>query len=354
LREYDFFEMSYFIDVFLPLSLSNSYTYAVSQKEFNYLSKGFRVAVPFGKSKIYTGIVVNKHQNAPANYTTKEIDCILDTQPIITSEQLVFWKWIADYYMCSIGEIIRAALPSVLLLESETIIIKKEVPKENLDKLSDEKYLIYEALKGGGLSIKQIQQLTGKKAVMPLLQKMLSENSIHIKQKITDKYISKKVSLVEISKKYTAQKAIENLLQNLEKSPQQKALLLTYFSKVAKYNSPIETAILLKNTNISKGILKALVKKNIFIETFKQKDRISYATKPGVKKIVLTTKQKEVLQNIRQKMTANKVVLLHGITSSGKTEVYIQLIAEKLKQKKQVLFLVPEISLTPQILTFSF
>ena len=342
--------MGYFIDVFLPLPLSNSFTYAVSQKEFAFLSKGFRVAVPFGNSKIYTGIINKKHRIAPLSYVVKEIDCILDKGPVVTSEQLVFWKWMADYYMCSMGAIIKACLPSIFLLESETIIVQKEVLSENLDRLSDEKYLIYEALGRGSLSIKQIQQLVDKKMVMPLLQKMLSENSISIKQKITDKYFPKKVGFIALSREYSDSESIEGLLKNLERSPQQKKLFLSYFNEVAKRNPPIEVSFLLKKYGMDRSILKSLLKKNVFIESFKQKDRVDYSVPPGIQKTILTVSQKKALGDIVQKLSENRVVFLHGITSSGKTELYIQLIAREIKQKKQVLFLVPEISLTPQIM----
>ena len=177
-----------FADVILPLALPKAYTYQLSSEEAEQLAPGFRVAVPFGKQKMYTAIVKRLHQVAPQTYEPKPIGTILDEVPSVTQTQLDFWSWMASYYMCYEGEVMRACLPAALMLESETLIVIQEVEEAVLDQLSDLQYLVYEALQKQTLSLDDIAQITDRKRVMPLIVDMMQKGAVMIHQKIEEKF----------------------------------------------------------------------------------------------------------------------------------------------------------------------
>ena len=205
--------MLYFIDVILPLSLPKSFTYRVTETEFYYIKNGMRVAVPFGKNKIYTGLVLNKHQNAPVLYEAKEIDQILDEEPIVTSIQISHWKWIADYYMCTLGEVYKGALPSAFLLESETIIVKEIDLGIDIKALSDEEYLIYESLqRQSELKIADIITITGKKNVIPILKRLLEKNILRLQEKVEEVYKPKLVRYIRLQEQYVSDHGLHIVL----------------------------------------------------------------------------------------------------------------------------------------------
>ncbi len=344
--------MPYFINTILPLPLPKAFTYLVSEKEYKFLSVGSRVVVPFGKSKIYTAIVVKKHNTPPQKYEAKEIHAFLEETPIVTESQLKLWEWVAEYYKCTVGEVLKTALPAAFLLESETTILKKEIPNESLEEMTDDEYLIYEALSQGELSIKNIVQIINKQKVLPILYKMLAKDWIELKQKIVDKYIPKKVRYITLAQHYQHKDALAPLLTSLEKKPKQKEVLLKYFSEASpdKKHPLVEAPKFLKKNNYSHAILKTMVDAKIFTEEILQKDRIIYEETSAKSNYALTPVQTKMVKDIQQKFTKKNTVLLHGITASGKTEIYITLIKEILSQQKQVLFLVPEIALSFQIL----
>ena len=174
----------FFAEVILPLSLSKTFTYRISEAEFHFLKKGIRVTVPFGKSKIYTALVINLHQNEPITYQAKEIHQILDEAPIVNEMQIQHWQWIAAYYMCAIGDVYRGAMPSALLLESETIITRKEEIYIEENQLSDDEYLIYQALlHQSSLKVQDIMAILNKKNVFPILQKLIDKNILVVQEK---------------------------------------------------------------------------------------------------------------------------------------------------------------------------
>ena len=172
----------YFVEVILPLSLSKTFTYSVSESEYNYIQKGMRVTVPFGKSRIYTSLVIDLHENAPMLYDAKEIHQILDEKPIVNETQIEHWQWIASYYMCAIGDVYRGAMPSALLLESETIISGKQDFFVDETTLSDEEFLIYQALQQqSSLKVNDIMNILDKKNIFPVIQKLIDKNIIRIR-----------------------------------------------------------------------------------------------------------------------------------------------------------------------------
>ena len=221
---------TFFVDVILPLALPKAYTYQVDQKEVEQLAPGFRIAVPFGKQKMYTAIVARIHQVAPQTYEPKPIGMILDESPSITQTQLKFWSWMASYYMCSMGDVMRACLPAALLLESETLIVVREVEEVALEKLSDLQFIVYEALQKQALVLDDIAKITDKKHVMPLIVDMMQKGMVMIHQKIEEKFKPKKARFVRLQGGYEAEEKLQLLFDKLKRAPKQLEVMLRIFS----------------------------------------------------------------------------------------------------------------------------
>ena len=308
-----------------------------------------RVAVPFGKSKIYTALVAEIHQIAPVAYKAKEIYQILDDKPLVRKKQLQHWQWIADYYMCSLGEVMRSALPSAFLLESETQVIKNLNFKDETTLTNDE-FLIIEALEHqSSLPIQKISQILDKKRVLPLLNSLLEKKAIYLNEEIIEQYKPKLIKYVKLNKEFSSEEKLAGLLENLSRAKQQRNVLLTYFSFQATTKKPIKLKDLKNKSATSDGVLKALVDKNILETYTMQADRVNFENQTeNIKE--LTNIQEDTYLDIKKILTDKDVTLLHGITSSGKTEIYVKLIDEVLQKNEQVLYLVPEIALTTQLI----
>ena len=344
--------MNFYIDVILPLPLDNLFTYEVDQDEAGFLEPGARVAVPFGKTKIYTGIVSKIHNEKPLVYEAKPIEQILDKAPIVTTSQLEFWFWIAKYYMCTVGEVMKAALPGAFLLESETLIeLEKSFDLEEAN-LNDQEYLIVEALqRQSSLKINEVMQLLDKKSVLPVINSMVAKKILIINQEIFQQYKPKLLRYVKLHDRYKVEAEMHQLLDDLSNAPKQREAILTWFQHYANSKKPVLLKTLSKESRVSAAIIKSLIDKDVFVEYHLKTDRIQFDIEEQEQSFKLNEYQDQAFTEIQNNLEEDEVCLLHGVTSSGKTEIYIKCIEKVIAQGKQVLYLLPEIALTSQLVS---
>ena len=334
----------YFVEVILPLPLPKLYTYRINKDEAHFLQMGMRVAVSFGKSKVYTALVHKVHTNEPT-YETKDIEYILDETPIVTPEQITHWQWIADYYMCTLGEVIKSALPSAFLLESETII---EIAEKDLNSnlFSDDEFQVYEALHyKTALKGSEVSKIIPKKKTLKVIKSLVEKGAARISERIFEKYVPKLVKFIRLAKDYQSQEGLQKALELL-KGEKQKKLIMAYFNHINREVLPLKVENLLEEAKVSNAVLKSVVEKGILEIYYLQKDRVSFAGSEILAKKTLNNIQNEALYQVQQQFQTKNTVLLQGVTASGKTEIYIELIDQYLKEGKQVLYLLPEIALT--------
>lgn len=341
--------MQFFIEVVLPLAVNKTFTYQVSEAEFHYVSVGMRVAVPFGKSKVYTSLVIAKHNNPPQLYTAKEIHQIIDEKPIVNEIQLAHWNWIANYYMCSLGEVFKSALPSGYMLESETMITAKKDIEVDENELKDDEYLIFEALKlQSSITVNDVVKILGKKTIFPVLNRLLEKGALQLQEEISEQYKPKQVRYVKLHDEFSNQDNLALLLENLSRAKKQRELVLSFFQLSAKEKKPISVKQLIEFSGSTSNTIKPLIEKEVFIEYYINQDRVVFE-KEDDSHFTLNVAQQKAFDAIKSTFQENDITLLHGVTASGKTEIYIKLIEEQINQNKQVLFLLPEIALTTQL-----
>jgi primosomal protein N' (replication factor Y) len=339
----------FFIDVILPLSLERNFTYAITKAEADFIKVGARVAVPFGKSKVYTGLVYSIHDKAPTAYDAKSIHSILDESAVVNPFQFKLWEWMSSYYLCSMGEIMRAALPNAFLLESETIISLNPTSGFDVTMFKDNEYLVYEALQQqSSLKVEEINAIIDRKNSFPVLKRLLDQNVIALEQELLEKYKPKLIRCVRLHPDYHHENGLQDLIETLKNASKQREIVLSYFN-LANSTKQIKVADLKLKSMATSTQIKTLIDKQIFEEFYYQTDRIQFQDSEDDASKELNIHQITALDEIDQAFETYTTVLLHGVTSSGKTELYVKKIEAILEQGKQALYLVPEIALTSQL-----
>jgi primosomal protein N' (replication factor Y) len=343
--------VQYFIDVILPIPIVKLFTYSINIEEAKFLKPGMRVAVPFGKSKLYTAIVFSIHESAPDTYEAKDIHQILDEHAIVNSHQLKFWSWISDYYLCSLGDVMRASLPSSFLLESETLISKTNIEINDIIDFSDDEFILLEALENqSSLKISEVSNLLNKKNVFKPINSLLHRGCVKLQEEIYEQYTPKLVKYVRLTKAYNSDDSLQELLETLSRAKKQKDAVMSYFALQAVSKKPIKSKVLAEKASVTSSVLKSLVDKGILEYYYVQTDRVQFLNDISATK-TLNEHQNIALTEVEEVFAQNKICLLRGVTASGKTEIYVKLIEEAFQQNKQVLYLLPEIALTTQLIT---
>ncbi|MEI7629269.1 MAG: primosomal protein N' [Bacteroidota bacterium] len=343
-------EAMMFAEVIIPLALPKNYTWSVPFDLQKRIQPGIRVEVILGKHKKYAGIVKRIFSEPPVGFSPKPLLNILDEDPLVNPQQLALWDWIAKYYLCSEGEVMQAAVPANLKLSSESILIWNEELDESYSDLNDEEFIVAEALElKKELRLSEVQQLLDSSHVYPIIKKLIDRKICYVWEELIEKYQEKKQIYILLHSNYSSEEKLAALLNNWGKAPKQMELLLSYLY-LSKTEGEVIQSTLLKKSNATAAQLKGLVDKGILLVQKRSVSRIAAYTKEIDINIQLSPAQTLALKNIKEVFLLKQVCLLHGVTASGKTQLYIQLIEEYINQGKQVLYLLPEIALTSQII----
>ena len=347
--------MTRFADVILPLPLYRYFTYRIPADMQGRLRQGHRVVVSFGRSKFYTAIVVALHDTEPQGYEVKEIATLLDDEPIVLRPQLKFWEWIAEYYLCSVGDVYKAALPSGLKLESETSLsVNSDYEESAEEPLSEREAVLMQVLsEQGRLTVHELEKLTGLRNTLPVLRRLVEREAIFVSERIRANYKPKTEVCIRLSFEPGNQDALRNAFELVKRSKQQETLLLSYlelshFMQPGNYTE-VSRAALLERAGVSAAVLAGVVNKGVMLTYKREISRFAKVMRHCTDLPTLSSEQSRALNEICSAMRDKSVTLLHGVTSSGKTEIYTHLIDNALKQGRQVLYLVPEIALTTQL-----
>ena len=351
--------MAQFADVILPLPLEGIFTYRLPAAFAGLVQVGCRIIVPFGTTKFYSAIVVRLH-DTPPSYNTKEATELLDSSPVVTPAQLKLWAWIADYYLCTIGDVYKAALPSGMKLESESCVMYNEefIADDSLNPAEEK--IIRELEEETTQTLSALQKRTGIRNILPVIKRLLERDAIHIREEVKRTYKPRFATYIKITEPYFSEEKLNETLSGLKRSTKQAEVLTCYASL-----SGLSAALALQNRQLLReitrqelteyasctpGVLKALCQKGILELYQKPVGRISVQNMPA--ELImhpLSEDQLRAANQIKETWRHQDVCLLHGVTSSGKTEVYIHLIKEVIEEGKQVLFMLPEIVLTAQL-----
>lgn len=339
-----------YADIILPLALpKRSYTYAVPELLSPLVQPGVRVEVQFGRSKLYSGLIDRVHNEKP-DYATKNIIAVLDEVTVVTPQQLRLWDWLADYYCCTLGEVMQAALPGHLKLTSETKLVFNAAFGDDFSELSNDEYLVAEALHiQNEVSIDDVRKILNKKTVFPVVQQLLNRGVLFLREDLQEKFKPRKVTAVRLAEPYRSQpELLRPVFDDLQKKERQVEILMAYLA-LEKRQPVVLRSEVLQKADVSPSSFQTLVKKGI-LETYEREvsrmngyeDELSDAG-------TLSPGQQHAFTEVRAGLEEKNVALLHGVTGSGKTRIYVELIREVMQQGGQVLYLLPEIALTTQL-----
>ncbi|GIV27291.1 MAG: primosomal protein N' [Bacteroidia bacterium] len=343
--------MACYIDVILPLSVSNFYTYFVPDDYEQDIGIGKRVVVQFGSKKFYSAIISNIHHNPPGEYKAKPIEYVLDERPCVRSYQIDFWKWLSNYYLCRIGDVMNAALPAGLKLESvSNIQINKDLvlDKDTYDTLNEKEKKVLEILiHQTKVKIQDLEKIIPKSSVPKVIKSLSEKKVLFFSEELEEKYKPKLVSYLELNPDLNQEHQLQPIIQKLEKRAFKQLEGLLAFLQIKKLQGKVKKSILVERCGAS--AVKALLDKNILIEFLVEESRLNIEENIKTDK-TLTNVQKQVLESIFEHWKQKQTCVLYGEVGSGKTEIYIELIKDKISQGKQTLYLVPEIALTTQLI----
>lgn len=349
---------TFFADVILPLPLEARFTYRVPQALNGRIAFGIRVIVPFGNNKLYAAIVERVHENVPKQFSVKYVLDVIDDQPVISEEQYCLWQWIAEYYMCTIGEVMAASLPSALRLASETKVKIHPEFDGDVSVLTPYELNVVELLiHRETMTVAEVGKTLQVAKVMPIIKSLVDKRAVITDEEIRNPYKPKKETVISLLPPYNQEPAFMELLDKLNAKPStahQADTLLAFMMQTREgnryhFDAAVPKSQLAKAENVSPSSLQTLIKKGIFKSEERVISRLVDCSTDSDAEVHLSEPQERAYQEINQQFEQHPVTLLHGVTGSGKTEIYIKLIDEVLKQGKQVLYLLPEIALTSQI-----
>lgn len=343
---------TFFVDVLLPLHLPDTYTYRVPYDYNDFIKVGQRVVVQFGSKRLYSAIVRRVHENVPS-YTTKYVLSILDLEPIVTERQLLFWEWMATYYMCYPGDIMAVAIPSAFRLSSESYIVVHPDFAGEYNDLSEDEIKVLDVLsRKERLEISEVVEITGYQKIMPLIKTMIEKHIILMDEELHQRYTPRRSIWLTLNEKYKDEAELKQLFDTLEKKSvnHKQMLALMHFMQLSGFGTKdVKKKELTDNKDLSASAIETLIKKEVLVQMQREESRLEeYESTIDVGSITLNGEQQQAFDTIEASQKA--VNLLFGVTSSGKTEVYIRLIDQMLKDGKQVLMLLPEIALTAQVI----
>jgi primosomal protein N' len=338
-----------YAEVIIPLALPRNYTWSVPEQWRTQIRPGCRVEVEL-RNKKYAGVVKRLHEDKPAAFEPKPIGNLLDAEPILHPDQLKLWEWIAGYYLCSEGEVMAAALPAHFKLSSETILVFNEEAGEDFTHLDNNEFLVAEALLiKKELKLSEVQQLLDSRVVYPVIKRLIEKKVCFVWEALKETYTAKTENYIVLNPEYHDEEKLADLLNRWSRGPKQQELLLAYLHLI-RTEGEVTRPGLLKKSGASDAQLKGLVEKKILRVEKRQVDRVRYLPRDIQIDFELSPAQEQAFGQVNAVFRERAVCLLHGVTSSGKTQVYIRQIEQVIRQGGQVLYLLPEIALTSQII----